>query len=100
MVLVTDVDEIVTPTPEWGTLGDYIDEFAEWFVNCIGYEVLHMADREGPYDPGRPILDQRGYWFANGAYDKPALASRTDGAGCPDSTTAPTGSSTTTRTCG
>ena len=73
-MLVTDVDEIVSPAPEWGTLGDYIDEFGEWFVNCIGYEILHMVDREGPYDPSRPILDQRGYWFANGAYNKPALA--------------------------
>ena len=73
-VLVTDVDEIVSPAPDWGTLGDYIDEFGEWFVNCIGYEILHMVDREGPYDPSRPILDQRGYWFANGAYNKPALA--------------------------
>ena len=48
VVLVTDVDEIVSPTPEWGTLTDYIDEFDEWFVNCIGYELLHLADREPP----------------------------------------------------
>jgi hypothetical protein len=75
VVLVTDVDEIVTPTPEWGTLGEYLDEFTESFVTCIGYELLHMIDREEPYDSSRPILDQRGYWFANGAYDKPALAS-------------------------
>jgi hypothetical protein len=27
VVLVTDVDEIVAPDPDWGTLGDYIDEF-------------------------------------------------------------------------
>jgi Glycosyl transferase family 2 len=74
VVLVTDVDEIVTPTPEWGTLGEYIDEFSEMFVTCVGYEILHMIDREGPYDPSRPILDQRGYWFANGAYNKSALA--------------------------
>jgi glycosyl transferase family 2 len=94
-VLVTDVDEIVSPAPDWGTLGEYIDEFGEWFVNCIGYEILHMVDREGPYDPSRPILDQRGYWFANGAYNKPALATgpmdwlpgfhhRTDGQVNPD----------------
>jgi hypothetical protein len=74
VVLVTDVDEIVTPTPEWGTLGEYMDEFTESFVTCIGYELLHMIDREEPYDPSRPILDQRGYWFANGAYNKSALA--------------------------
>jgi hypothetical protein len=29
---------------------------------------------EGPLRADRPILEQRGYWFANGAYDKPALA--------------------------
>jgi hypothetical protein len=75
VVLVTDVDEIVIPAPEWGDLGTYIDEFSEWFVNCIGYEILHLADREAPYDAGRPILGQRGYWYAHGAYNKPAIAS-------------------------
>jgi hypothetical protein len=73
-VLVTDVDEIVAPSPEWGTLADYIAGFDEEFVNCLGYEILHLVDREGPFDPTRRTLDQRGYWFANDAYDKPALA--------------------------
>jgi hypothetical protein len=74
VVLVTDVDEIVAPVPEWGTLGDYIDRFEEEFVNCLGYELIHLVDREGPFDPSRRVLDQRGYWFANDLYDKPALA--------------------------
>src|SRR4051794_35231857 len=74
VALVTDVDEIVAPVPEWGTLGEYIDRLDEAFVNCLGYEILHLVDREGPFDPDRPVLGQRGYWFANDAYDKPALA--------------------------
>jgi Glycosyl transferase family 2 len=74
-VLVTDVDEIVTPIPEWGSLGDYLDEFDEWWVNAIGYEILHLIDREDPLDLDRPILDQRSYWYANGAFNKPAIAS-------------------------
>ena len=74
VVLVTDVDEIVSPLPEWGTLGAYIDRLDEEFVNPLGYEVLHLPDREPALDPGRPVLDQRGYWFANDAYDKPMLA--------------------------
>lgn len=74
VVLVTDVDEIVAPAPELGTLGDYIDRFEEAFVNCLGYELIHMLDREGPFDPSRKVLEQRGYWFANDIYDKPALA--------------------------
>jgi Glycosyl transferase family 2 len=73
-VLVTDVDEIVAPRPECGTLGDYIDRLDEEFVNCFGYDIIHLVDREGPFDPLRPVLDQRGYWFGNRAYSKPALA--------------------------
>jgi Glycosyl transferase family 2 len=72
-VLVTDVDEIVAPRPECGTLAEYIDRFDEEFVNCVGYEVIHMVDREGPFDPSRGVLAQRGYWFPNSAYHKPAL---------------------------
>jgi hypothetical protein len=74
VVLVSDVDEIVAPRPEFGTLGDYLDRFEEEFVNCLGYELIHLVDREGPYDPSRKVLEQRGYWFANDIYDKPALA--------------------------
>jgi hypothetical protein len=74
VVLVTDVDEIVAPRPEQGTLADYIDRLDEEFVNCLGYEVIHMVDREGRFDPARRVLDQRGYWFPNNAYNKPALA--------------------------
>ena len=73
-VVVTDVDEIVAPDPSLGTLGDYIDRFEEPYVNCLGYELIHLVDREAPFDPGRRVLDQRGYWFASDIYDKPALS--------------------------
>lgn len=74
VVLVTDVDEIVAPVPERGTLGEYLDRFDEEWVNCLGYEILHLRDREPPLDPARPILDQRRHWFFNDGYDKAALA--------------------------
>ncbi len=74
-VLTTDVDEIVAPDPSWGDLGDYLDRFDEEFVNCLGYELLHLPDREPPFDPQRPVLSQRAHWFASTGYDKPALAS-------------------------
>ena len=51
MVLTIDVDEIVRPNPEWGTLGQYLDRFDEEWVNCLGYEILHLKDREGPLRP-------------------------------------------------
>jgi len=74
VVLVTDVDEIVTPVPEWGSLGDYLDRFDEEYVNCLGYEVVHRPGEEPPLDLRRPVLDQRGWWFFNDGYDKAALA--------------------------
>jgi hypothetical protein len=74
VVLATDVDEIVAPDPNWGSLGDYIDRFDEEFVNCLGYELLHVRDVEGPFRVDRPVLEQRGYWFANDGYDKPLLS--------------------------
>jgi len=54
-VLVTDVDEIVAPDPALGTLGDYLDRFNEPWVNCLGYELLHMKDTEPPLALDRPV---------------------------------------------
>lgn len=74
VVLVTDVDELVAPNPLHGDLGDYLQRFDEAWVNCLGYELLHQRDREAPLDLRRPILEQRGWWYFNGGYDKAALA--------------------------
>ncbi len=73
LVVVVDVDEIVCPVPEIGTLGDYLDRFDEEWVNCLGYELLHRRDLEPPLDLSRPIMNQRHWWFPNGAYDKATL---------------------------
>jgi Glycosyltransferase family 92 len=74
VVVVTDVDEIVAPVPELGTLDEYLDHFDDEWVNCLGYELLHMKDREAPLDLRKPILEQRRFWFWNAAYNKPAIA--------------------------
>lgn len=77
VVMVCDVDEIVAPDPTGPieNLGQYLDRFDEKFVSCVGYEVLHRADREPPIDMARPLLSQRGSWFRNALYDKPIIAS-------------------------
>src|SRR5690348_4052778 len=76
VVVVTDVDEIIVPNPVFTNLGEYLDEFDQEFVNCHGFELVHMRDREPPYVPGVPILDQRSYWFENALYSKPAIATK------------------------
>jgi len=74
VVVVIDSDEIVAPDPRTGDLGKYIDALDDDFVNCHGVELIHVRDEEPPYDPARPILDQRHYWFPNYFYNKPAIA--------------------------
>jgi Glycosyl transferase family 2 len=74
ITVVVDVDEFIAPLPSGGSLGDYLDRFGEEWVNCLGYEILHMRDREPALDPRRPVLEQRGYWFWNDGYDKAAIA--------------------------
>jgi Glycosyl transferase family 2 len=74
VVLTTDVDEIVAPDPARGTLRDYIDAFHDDFVNCVGYELLHMKNSEPTLSLDRLIFRQRRYWYRNPGYDKPLLA--------------------------
>lgn len=74
VVVVTDVDEIIVVGPGRGDLGSYLDWFDEEWVNCLGYELIHMKDREPALRLDRPILRQRHYWYVNGAYDKAAIA--------------------------
>jgi hypothetical protein len=74
IVVFTDVDELIAPVPQRGTLGDYLDRFEEEWVNCLGYEILHQRDEEPALRLDRPILDQRHHWFYNDGYDKAAIA--------------------------
>ncbi|MGW4913692.1 RICIN domain-containing protein [Streptomyces sp. NPDC004270] len=73
-VLCTDVDEIVAPDPRYCDLGAYIDQFDDDYVNCTGYEVLHLKDKEPAFDSAAKVLSQRSTWFPNSLYSKPLLA--------------------------
>jgi len=77
MVLVTDAS---TRSSRPIRAGDArrvpLDRFDEEWVNCLGYELLHVRDEEPPLRLDRPILDHdatTGYF--NDAYNKAALAS-------------------------
>lgn len=90
VVLCTDVDEIVAPDPRSGNLGDYMENFAHDFINCRGYEILHIKESEPAFDRSKKVFDQRINWYNNPIYSKPLMArvpmywhgglhSRTDG---------------------
>jgi hypothetical protein len=74
LVLCTDVDEIVALDPRLGTISDYIDRFDQEFVNCLGYEIIHVKDSEPALQLDSPILEQRSYWYYNPAYSKPLMS--------------------------
>ena len=74
IVLCTDADEIVAPDPRIGNLGYYLDSFEHDFVNCRGYEVIHITSLEEPFNFNQGVLEQRSHWFFNNAYSKPLLA--------------------------
>ena len=73
-VLYTDADEIVIPDPsKYRDLKDYITRHDTDCVACVAYELIHLRERESPIDLGRPILEQRKYWYYNGFYNKSPL---------------------------
>jgi hypothetical protein len=74
VVMVVDVDEIVAPDPTMCTLAEYLARFDEEWVNCLGYELIHMKDTEPPFRSEMPVLEQRAHWFPNDAYSKPSIA--------------------------
>jgi hypothetical protein len=74
VVVVTDVDEIIAPDPHDRPLRDYLATFDDEFVNCFGHEILHVPEEEPPFDPSRPVLEQRHWWFVSGIYNKPSVA--------------------------
>ncbi|MCX6385942.1 MAG: glycosyltransferase family 2 protein [Solirubrobacterales bacterium] len=74
VVVVVDVDEIVAPDPRWGTLEEYLARFNGSWVECLGYELIHLHDSEPPLTPDQPLLAQRSQWFSTALYNKPAIS--------------------------
>ena len=75
VVLVSDVDEIVAPDPGMGharRLHRPASTRSSSTRSATRSCTCPTASRRST--SARPVLDQRGYWFANDGYDKPVLA--------------------------
>lgn len=74
-VIFTDIDEILMVNPKkYKGLGDYIHRVSDDFVQCVGYELIHMKKKEHPIKLDKPVLSQRKYWYRNKMYDKTLLS--------------------------
>ncbi len=73
-VLYTDADEMIMPNPaKYRDLSHYIAKAKKDCIRCRGYDILNTKG-EPPIDLGRPLLEQRRYWYRGYFYDKPLLA--------------------------
>jgi hypothetical protein len=70
-VILVDADEFLVPKEGWlkDTLAQYPDHDV---FGSTGFEVV-LGPNEGPYDPSRPILGQRGWGVLNPEKDKPIV---------------------------
>lgn len=59
-VIYTDADELLIADPDkYDNLHDMIEQDERVSFTAIGLNVIHMVDREGPFEAGRTWLDQR-----------------------------------------
>lgn len=60
-VVVTDVDEIISPDmTKWSGLKDYLDKCSQEFVSTNSWEVIQ--ENEPEINPNKPLLRQRKLW--------------------------------------
>jgi hypothetical protein len=75
VVIFTDVDEFLVPDPErYDGLLDYLAHRADVpIIAPLALEVMHNARVEPPFDPDRPLLQQRRYVKFSPGMCKPLL---------------------------
>jgi hypothetical protein len=73
-VIFTDVDEIILPDiNKYKGLDDYIQKLDKNYARCIGYELIHLPDKEAPYNTSKTVLSQRRFWYYTQWYIKSAI---------------------------
>lgn len=76
-VIFTDIDEIILPDiSKYQGLDDYIRKLDKDYVRCIGYELIHLPEKEQAYDQSKPVLSQRKYWYTTHWYNKTLISSQ------------------------
>ena len=74
-VVFTDIDEIILPTdPSYNGLSDYIEKMGTNYVRCKGYDLIHLKDKEPSFEPEKPVLRQRKFWYPTHWYDKTLIS--------------------------
>ena len=73
-VIIADCDEFLVPDPSlYGSLRDYIAATPGDALMAIGMNVQHLLTEEAPFDPGRPLFEQRRHVQFVSPMCKPAI---------------------------
>jgi hypothetical protein len=76
-VIFTDIDEIILPDiNKYSGLDDYIQKLDKNYVRCIGYELIHLPDKETPYNAAKSVLSQRRFMYQTGWYNKTLISNQ------------------------
>jgi hypothetical protein len=70
-VLFAEADEIVVPKKK-GRFDLHLKDKPT--ARCLGYEVVHVVEKEPPIDWNMPLLHQRQYWELRPDFCKPLLS--------------------------
>ncbi len=75
--IFTDVDEIILPDiNKYRGLDDYIQKLDKNYARCIGYELIHLPDKEKPYNTSKSVLSQRRFWYYTPWYNKTLISNQ------------------------
>jgi hypothetical protein len=76
-VIFTDIDEIILPDiNKYSGLDDYIQKLDKNYARCIGYELMHLPDKEAPYVTSKSVLSQRRFWYYTPWYNKTLISNK------------------------
>jgi hypothetical protein len=70
--ILADCDEFIEPIAENHTIKSYIEQYPHEIYGSIGYNMVQHKD-DKPYDPGKPLTEQRQHGFHFESYDKPIV---------------------------
>lgn len=64
VVIFAEADQFFVPDPDkYSNLKDYLEKNTQDYIKVSGWNVIHIPTQEEKFNPSKPILSQRKFWF-------------------------------------
>jgi hypothetical protein len=71
VAIFAEADQFFIPNPEkYSNLLEYLEKNKDDYIKVTGYNLLHIIEEEGAYDPAQSITNQRSFWYRYPLEDK------------------------------